>query len=314
MQDPASPSLAEDTPAPYERRRPEETTLYQVIQDHIETFLAQVEQETGAGLPQFVKDEFDAFLECGILAHGFLRLRCGDCAHEKLVAFSCKRRGFCPACGARRMMVKIRLQPRGSMMNKVLALLLLCFGMVLFVATPMWADFDSGERAYISEDFETAFQEWSPLAAQGDAEAQNMLGYMYRWGQGVGQDFAKAQEWYLRSANQGHARAQNNLGMIYLQGLGVPKNHQQAFYWFLRAAEQDNAAGQNHLGLLYFKGEGVTQDYIQSYKWALLAANQGMDAAMMALPMLEEVMTPAQLEEAKQLAKKWKPKGQEEVL
>ena len=40
-------------------------------------------------LPQFVKDEFDAFLECGILAHGFLRLRCGDCGHDKLVAFSC---------------------------------------------------------------------------------------------------------------------------------------------------------------------------------------------------------------------------------
>jgi hypothetical protein len=54
-------------------------------------------------LPQFVKDEFDAFLECGILAHGFLRLRCADCADEKLVAFSCKRRGFCPSCGARRM-------------------------------------------------------------------------------------------------------------------------------------------------------------------------------------------------------------------
>ena len=39
-------------------------------------------------------DEFEAFLECGILAHGFLRLRCGDCGHDKLVAFSCKRRGF----------------------------------------------------------------------------------------------------------------------------------------------------------------------------------------------------------------------------
>ena len=49
-----------------------------------------------------MKDEFDAFLECGILAHGFLRLRCGDCGHDKLVAFSCKRRGFCPSCGARR--------------------------------------------------------------------------------------------------------------------------------------------------------------------------------------------------------------------
>ena len=98
-----SPSPADDTAAPYERRRPEETTLYQVVQEHLDTFLAQVEQETGTGLPQFVTDEFEAFLECGILAHGFLRLRCGDCAHEKLVAFSCKRRGFCPACGARRM-------------------------------------------------------------------------------------------------------------------------------------------------------------------------------------------------------------------
>lgn len=92
-----------DAPAPYERRRPEETTLYQVVQDHVETFFAQVEQETGTGLPQFVKDEFDAFLECGMLAHGFLRLRCGECAEEKLVAFSCKRRGFCQTCGARRM-------------------------------------------------------------------------------------------------------------------------------------------------------------------------------------------------------------------
>src|SRR5262245_57356532 len=43
------------------------------------------------------------FLACGILAHGFLRLCCSECGHEKLVAFSCKRRGFCPSCGARRM-------------------------------------------------------------------------------------------------------------------------------------------------------------------------------------------------------------------
>jgi hypothetical protein len=87
----------------YERRRPEETALYRLVQEHLETFLAQVELETGAGLPDFVREEFDAFLECGILAYGFLRLRCADCAHEKLVAFSCKKRGFCPACGARRM-------------------------------------------------------------------------------------------------------------------------------------------------------------------------------------------------------------------
>ena len=61
-------------PVHYERRRPEETTLYQLVQEHIESFLAQVETEGGAALPEFVKAEFDAFLASGILAHGFLRL------------------------------------------------------------------------------------------------------------------------------------------------------------------------------------------------------------------------------------------------
>ena len=198
---------------------------------------------------------------------------------------------------------------------KTLSALGVIIGIVLTVALPIiWADFDSGENAYIGEDFVTAFREWEPLANQGHDEAQNMLGFMYRWGQGVEQDFEKARKWYQRSADQGNPTAQNNLGLVYRYGLGVPKDYQKAFYWFLRAAEQDNAAGQNHLGLMYFKAEGVAQDYVQSYKWALLAANQGMDAALMALPMLEEVMTPAQIETAKQLARKWKPKGEEEVL
>lgn len=98
------PQRAPDgVPVHYERHRPEQTTLYRLVQQHAATFFAQAEDATGADLPQFVKDEFDAFLECGILAHGFLRLRCGDCGRDKLVAFSCKRRGLCPSCGARRM-------------------------------------------------------------------------------------------------------------------------------------------------------------------------------------------------------------------
>ena len=59
---------------------------------------AQAEATAATDLPQCVKDGCDAFLECGILAHAFLRLRCGDCGHDKLVAFSCKRRGACPSC------------------------------------------------------------------------------------------------------------------------------------------------------------------------------------------------------------------------
>jgi hypothetical protein len=54
---------------------------------------AGVRSATGAELPQFVKDELDAFLESGSLALGLLRLRCGDRGHDKLVAFGWKRRG-----------------------------------------------------------------------------------------------------------------------------------------------------------------------------------------------------------------------------
>ena len=57
----------------------------------------------GAGLLGFVISEFERYLACGILAHGFARVRCSSCGNEMLVAFSCKGRGFCPSCTTRRM-------------------------------------------------------------------------------------------------------------------------------------------------------------------------------------------------------------------
>jgi len=83
----------------YLRRRPEESVLYQAVQEHWETFRSQTEE----GLPAYVVREFESFLRCGFLAHGFLRMKCEACRHEKLVAFSCKRRGFCSSCAASRM-------------------------------------------------------------------------------------------------------------------------------------------------------------------------------------------------------------------
>ena len=54
-------------------------------------------------LPEYVLKEFEAYLKCGILAHGFIRLQCAACCEEVVVAFSCKKRGFCPSCCAKRM-------------------------------------------------------------------------------------------------------------------------------------------------------------------------------------------------------------------
>jgi len=94
--------LAPESPPRYQRHQPETTLLYKVVEQHYPAFLAHLEAE-GRNLPDYVQQEFTDYLRCGRLEHGFLRVRCESCHHEKLVAFSCKRRGFCPSCGARRM-------------------------------------------------------------------------------------------------------------------------------------------------------------------------------------------------------------------
>ncbi len=91
--------------AVYRRRRPTTTPLYPIVQHHLETFLARAAEADpwGEGVAGWVEEDFRAYLRCGILAHGFARVRCDDCAAERLVAFSCKGRGVCPSCNARRM-------------------------------------------------------------------------------------------------------------------------------------------------------------------------------------------------------------------
>jgi len=85
-----------------QRHRPEQTLLYQVVDEYYPAFAALM-AEQGKELPGYVQREFDDYFKCGRLEHGFLRVRCESCHAEHLVAFSCKRRGFCPSCGARRM-------------------------------------------------------------------------------------------------------------------------------------------------------------------------------------------------------------------
>jgi len=58
-------------PVHYERHRPEQTTLYRLVpwcSSAPPAFIAHTEASTGSALPRFIKDEFDAFLECGSAA------------------------------------------------------------------------------------------------------------------------------------------------------------------------------------------------------------------------------------------------------
>ena len=138
------------------------------------------------------------------------------------------------------------------------------------VALPATAqDFQKGRAAHNRGDYATALKQWRPLAEQGHAKAQYKLGSMYESGRGVPQDYAEAVRWFTKAAQQGHANAQFRLGLSYSQGQGVTKNIVQACMW-----------------------------------WGL-AASDGHLKADAFLDRAAKSMTPAQISEAKKLAREW---------
>ena len=180
---------------------------------------------------------------------------------------------------------------------------------IVCLAVPAWADYKAGEDAYNRGDFTTALREWRPLAERGEALAQYNLGLLYRKGRGVPQDDVQARQWYEKAAAQGQAKAQYNLGTLYLNGSGVPKDYQQALRWFRMAADQGEALAQTKIGIMYDDGQGVPHDLVQAHKWYNLAATNGDKPAAELRDALAKQMTPAQIAEAQQLAREWKPKG-----
>jgi hypothetical protein len=98
----ASPPSA--SPHAYRRHRPETTALYELVRDNLETLFGAIDDGAIAvRVPKHARKELLAYLECGLLCRGFARLRCEECGERRLVAFSCKGRGFCPSCLGRRM-------------------------------------------------------------------------------------------------------------------------------------------------------------------------------------------------------------------
>lgn len=89
----------------YTRRRPEETPLYRIVYHYAEQLQylwdERYLQQYGC-LREAVRDAFVRYLDCGVLRHGCARAACPKCDYSRLIAFSCKRRGLCPSCDAKR--------------------------------------------------------------------------------------------------------------------------------------------------------------------------------------------------------------------
>ncbi len=90
----------------YRPRHPERTAFYRVLFHYFDQFLAEYEsrfEKEYGFFRQIVKEVVERYLDCGNPRCGFARIRCSDCGEERLLMFSCRTRGFCPSCHAKRL-------------------------------------------------------------------------------------------------------------------------------------------------------------------------------------------------------------------
>ena len=85
----------------YQPRQSEGTPLHQILSNHRQEFEHEFSRSFGV-VPEVLQEEFDAFIGCGILRYGFTTVECTNCEHSLRVPFSCKRRGICSSCCAKR--------------------------------------------------------------------------------------------------------------------------------------------------------------------------------------------------------------------
>jgi hypothetical protein len=119
---------AASCPRVYRPRRPRDSPLYELVDGYYDEVKGKWEDHFQCRYGFWrgaVEDVVYAFLDCGILDHGFARVRCDECRAEFLVAFSAahslaalgpavparrcaapagpdQRRSFCPSCAAKR--------------------------------------------------------------------------------------------------------------------------------------------------------------------------------------------------------------------
>ena len=135
---------------------------------------------------------------------------------------------------------------------------------------------DDAQAAIKREDFAAALSVVRPLAENGDAKAQRILGRMYENGQVGPVSYQEAFRWMRRAADQGDMEAEYETGKLYEEGVEGTSDFQESLKWFRKAAEQGHAEAQYHLGECYETGVcGAPKSEAESFRWFRSAAEQG---------------------------------------
>ena len=90
---------------------------------------------------------------------------------------------------------------------------------------------------------------------------------------------------------------------MYHEGRGVAQSDTEAVKCYTLAAQQGNARAQFNLGMMHYQGKGVLQDNIYAHMWWNISASLGFEHASRSIEIIAEVMTPADVSKAQQLAR-----------
>lgn len=153
---------------------------------------------------------------------------------------------------------------------------------------------DKGYSLDSAGNYAEAMKYYQKAADLGNLWAQNNIGVLYEYGNGIKQNYAEAFKWYQKAADKGLALAQRNLGSLYENGTGVKLNYTAAIKWYQKAADQGDDVAQYNLGSLYqgryadANQPGLPANYTEAMNWFRKAAAQGNTDAMNAIGELYE--------------------------
>ena len=202
-----------------------------------------------------------------------------------------------------------------------LALLLTLF------ASPAFAGFEEGKKAYDEKKWDQAILNLRPAAEAGDARALVILGNMYSRGYGVKLNMNEAYSLYRRAAVLGNVESMVVTGALLQQGGGIKVDVPQAIKWYERAAKLGHPGGMFFYGLYLFRGykapEGSGQsdiipDPAGAYQWLTLTAKHSdsqklQEAATKIAAGLKEKMKPEDIKKAESAIDDWKALTLEEL-
>jgi len=114
-------------------------------------------------------------------------------------------------------------------------------------------------------------------AIEGDARAEEQLGFKYMFSRGVRCSVLpinqkRGFEWMMKSAQHGYDLGQFNVARAYFKGWGVTRDTKKGFEWLKKSAENGYIAAAGTIAICYECGLDVEQNTELALQWYLKAS------------------------------------------